>query len=224
MQNGDLGTQSTETEDVVTPAKESENLVPVETFPSADATESTPIATTETVTVTAESTSQLSGPARLRSRIESVWHRLREKRREAATVVVLVVIAVVWFDSGSSGTGSASNSPIELDDFDTVLSDFETVGDVQGMRESADPFESSSQSSFESGLYFPPSEDPFPSDTFSAKNASGDSGRSTRTATARDPETASAFNASSTQTSADYGSERQQPRKVKFAGRIQPAN
>ena len=219
MQDGDLETQSTEV--VVTPTTESERPFAVELVKTTAATESVSGEMTESATVTAATSPQPSVRERLRSRIGSLWPRLREQRREAAAVVVLIVMAMVWSDSGSSGTGSASNSQDTLDSYDDVLSDFEPVGDVQAMRESADPFEPSSQNSDVSGLYIPSSEGSVSADIFSAKNSSADSGRSTPT-TARYPDTTPAFNDSATQSSADYG--QQQPRKVKFAGRIQPVN
>ena len=222
MQDGDLETQSTEV--AATPTTESESPVAVELFQTAAATESVSGEMTESATVTAATSPQPSVRERLRSRIGTLWSRLREQRREAAAVVVLIVMAMVWSDSGSSGTGSASNSRDALDSYDDVLSDFEPVGDVQAMRESADPFESLSQNSDDGGLYIPSSEGSAPADIFSAKNSSADSGRSTLTTAARYPDTASAFNAAATHSSADDGSGQQQPRKVKFAGRIQPVN
>lgn len=168
MQNGGLETQSTEGS--VTQATQPERPVAV------------------------ESTLPPSGRSRLQLRIGSLWERLREQRREAAAVVVLVVVAIVWSDTGSSGSGSASNSPDSLDSFEAVLSDSGSVGDGQAPQESADPFESSQDSS-DSDLYFPRSE-----------------------------ESTSETSASAIQTSADYGPDQQHLRKVKFAGRIQPAN
>ena len=207
MQDGDLETQFTEV--VATPTTESESPVAVELLQTAVATESVSGEMTDTATVTAASTPQPSVPEQLRSRIGSLWPRLREQRREAAAVVVLIVMAMVWSDSGSSDTGSTSNSQDALDSYNDVLSDFEPVGDIQAMRESAEPFEPSSQNSDVSGLYIPSSEGSVPADIFSAKNSSADSGRSTPT---------------TTHSSADYGSAQLQPRKVKFAGRIQPVN
>jgi len=222
MQNGDRETQPKV--DVVMPTEESKDPAAVELCATVAATEFEPCVTTQPPGVASESVPQLSDRARMRSRIESIWRRLREQRREAAAVVVLIVIAMVWFDSGSSGTGTASNSPNQLDSYDTLLSDFERVADDEAMRESSDPFETSHQNSIDSGLYSPQTEGSFQTETFSTKNTSADSGRSTPTTTARYPDTASAFKASAAQTSADYGFGQQQPRKVKFAGRIQPAN
>ncbi len=173
MQDGGLETQSTEC--CVTQTSQPEKSVAV------------------------DSVLKLSRRARLRLRIGSLWERLREQRREAAAVVVLIVVAIIWSDTGSSGSGSAANSPDSFDSFEAVLSDSGSVGDGKTQRESADPFESS-QDSFDSGLYFPPSEE----------SASENS--------------ASANSAFEIQTSADYGPDQQHLRKVKFAGRIQPAN
>ena len=61
--------------------------------------------------VAVDSVLKLSRRARLRLRIGSLWERVREQRREAAAVVVLIVVAIIWSDTGSSGSGSAANSP-----------------------------------------------------------------------------------------------------------------
>ncbi len=222
MQHGDRETQSTE--DFVTPTQKPENPVAAALLPTTPAIQSGSGATAETATVSAESTPQLSGRLRLQSRIGSLWQRLREQRREAAAVVVLIVIAMVWSDTDSSETGSASNASDPLDSYEAVLSDFEPVGDVRAMPESADPFDSSSQKSFDSGLYFPPSEESARSTSLSAHDASSASGSSMPATAARYPDTAPAFNASATHSSADDSSDQQQRRRVKFAGRIQPAN
>ena len=220
MQNGGRETQSTEV--VVTPTEESRDPGAVDSSQTAAATETGSGATTRTLTVTAESMRQLFTRARLRSRF--TWQRLRTQRRKAAAAVVLIVIAMVWFDAGSSQTGTQSNSPGEVDRDDTLLSDSEPVDDDQAMRESSDPFETLSQDATESGLYFSQTDGSAQSDTVSQQHVSANHGDSTRTTTTRNPDTASAFNANATQTSAGFGFAPQQPRKVKFAGRIQPAN
>jgi len=222
MQSGNLETRSTE--HVVTPTSESENPMAGGLLLSASKDESASGATKEERTVTTESTLQPSGRSWLQSRIGSLWRRLRDQRREAAAAIVLIVMAMIWSDTGSSGTGSTSNALDAFESYEAVLSDFEPVSEVQPVRESADPLDSFSQNSSESGLYFPPSEGSAPSDTFSVKNASPDSDSSASATTARFPDTASAFNASPTRKSPDSGTVQQQPRKVKFAGRIQPAN
>lgn len=192
MQNGDLRTQSTE--DSITSTEETASLVE-------------------------KSTSIPSSESRQRSRIGSFWQRLRDQRREAAAVVVLIVTAIVWFDTGSSRTGSASNAPDPLDGYEAVLSDFETVSASQPMCESADPFESSSKNTFGVGLSAAQTED-----SVSANRPSAISGGSTPVPTARYPDDTQAFNASATNTSAGDGSDQQLSRRVKFVGRITPAN
>jgi hypothetical protein len=196
MQIRDRESQSTEY--FGAPTEEPKDPVAAELSRPVAATESISGATTRTLLVTVESTRQLFRRARLLSR--SLWQRLRDQRREAAAAVVMIVIAMVWFDLGRSGTSTPSGSPNELESYDSLLSDFEPVGEDQTMRESSDLFEMSNQNSLDGGLYSPQTEGSFQSDTFSAKNASA------------------------VQTSADYGFGQQQPRKVKFAGRIQPAN
>ncbi|MEJ7593097.1 MAG: hypothetical protein WKF77_16245 [Planctomycetaceae bacterium] len=222
MQNNDCETRSAE--DFVTPTEKPEDPVAVGSSLAEPATESASGATTETATVSAEFTPQRSGRSRLRSQIGSLWHRLREQRREAAAVIVLIVIAMVWSDTGSSGKDSAPKTSDPLDSYEAVLSDFAPVDEVQAMPESADPFESSPRNSFDSGLYFPQSEESALSNNVSAGDSAFDSGRSMPATTARYPETSSTLNASATHSPADYGSDQQQRRRVKFAGRIQPAN
>ena len=222
MQNGNLETRSTE--DVITPTRQSENPISIGLLMSASKSESVSGATTEDGTVTTESTLQPSGSAWLQSRLGSLWQRLREQRREAAAVIVLIVMAMIWFDSGSPGTSPASKSLDTFDSYDAVLSDFEPVSDVQAVRESADPFDSSSQNLFDGGVHSPPSESSARSDTFSSMNSAAGTDSSTAATSARQPDTASGFNAFPTRISAISGSGQQQPRKVKFAGRIQPAN
>ncbi|MBC7964368.1 MAG: hypothetical protein H7Z17_00465 [Fuerstia sp.] len=220
MPHGDLETQSTS--ETATSVEAPDNLVDAESWLAEPAPESAAGVArgpaTQAATVTVATTPQRSSSSRLGSRIGSAWHRLREQRREAAAVVVLIAMVMIWFDTGSSETGTAPDAPDPLDGFEATLSDFEPVEDARPMRESADPFESQSQNSFDSSLYIPSSEG-----SAAGNTASSDFGTST-TATARYPEDAPAFNASASQTSADYGTDQQQRRKVKFAGRIQPAN
>ena len=223
MPHGDIETQSTN--EIATSVAAPDNSVDAESWLTEPAPKSAAgVATgpsTQAATVTVAITSQRSVGSRLGSRVGSVWHRLREQRREAAAVIVLIVMVMIWFDSGSSGTGTAPDAaaaPDAFDAFEATLSDFESVQDARPLRESADPFESTSQNLFDSGLHFPPSEQ-----SAAGNTASADLGTSS-TATARYPEDAPAFNASASQTSADYGSDQQQRRNVKFAGRIQPAN
>ena len=222
MQSGNLETRSHE--NVVTPTSKSENPIAVALLLPAAKSESASGATPDDGIVTTLSTLLHSGRAWLQPRIGSLWRRLREQRREAAAIIVLIVMAMIWFDTGSSGTGPASNALDGFESYEAVVSDFEPVSEVQAVRESADPFESFSENSFEGGSYFPPSDGSAPSDTFSVSNSTTDSGRSATATTARYPDTGRAFSASPTQRSPDSGSVEQQPRKVKFAGRIQPAN
>lgn len=218
MQNGDLERQFTE--DSITTAAEPARLAATESVRTKSTTEFNSDAAKETASVVAGSTLIPSGNFRLRSRIGSFWQRLRDKRREAAAVVVLIVITIVWLDTGSSKTGTTSYAPDPLDGYEAVLSDFEPVGDSHQPRcESADPFESSSGNAFGSGLSAAQSED-----SASINRPSSAFGGSTPEPTARDADDARAFNAFENNTSTGDGSDQQRPRKVKFVGRIKPAN
>ncbi len=218
MQNGDLTMQSTE--NVVTRTMNPEPPVAVESAQTA--IESAADALPNTAVVAATSCPQLSRFSRLQSRIGTLWQRLRSQRRKAAAVIVLAVTAIVWFETGSSETGSAANSQVTLDSYDSVLVDFDSGDDSQAMRESADPFETPSLNSFDSELHFPSSANSVQSDPFTTAHKSADSGRSTPATIAQYPD--SAFSGSATHPTADDNSGQQKPRKVKFAGRIQPAN
>ena len=217
MQNGDLERQFTE--DSITTAAEPARLAATESVRTKSTTEFNSDAAKETASVVAGSTLIPSGNFRLRSRIGSFWQRLRDKRREAAAVVVLIVITIVWLDTGSSKTGTTSYAADPLDGYEAVLSDFEPVGDSQPRCESADPFESSSGNAFGSGLSAAQSED-----SASTNRPSAAFGGSTPEPTARDADDARAFNAFENNTSTGDGSDQQRPRKVKFVGRIKPAN
>lgn len=215
MPNGDLGTQSTEEIESLVAANESE--VAADSGSTEPRSESAAEGSTHVAALTPPPPLTQSRSSRLRSRIAPVWQRLQEQRREAAAVIVLIVMAMVWFDTGSSDSGKAPDAADPLDAFEATLSDFEPVQDTNPVRESADPFESSSPDPFHNGSSLPPSEIPVSENTaFSEFDTS--------TITARYPDEPSSFNTSSTQTTAEYGSDQQQRRKVKFAGRIKPAN
>jgi hypothetical protein len=216
MSHGDLETQSTN--GTATSAEAPDNQVPAESSLTEPVNTAAAVAEPRPATMRATfmdaRTPRRSKRSRLRSRIRTVWLLLREQRREAAAAIVLMVIAILWLDTGSSDTGTAPDAPDSLDAFEAALSEFEPFEDAQPKQESADPFESTPQNSFSNGLFIPPSEG-----SASGMAASAESGKST-TATARYPEDAQTLNASSAQSTA----EQQQRRKVKFAGRIQPAN
>ena len=144
MQHGDLETQSVV--DLAASVEKANDPAAVESLQTGVAAPSASDALTVEVKVTAKATLPPSRRQRLTSGIGTLWRQLREQRREAAAVVVLIVMAMFWFDTGKSGTGAATNSPDPLDTYDAVLSDFEPVGNTQPMRESADPFESGAQS------------------------------------------------------------------------------
>ena len=222
MQHGDLETQSVV--DLAASVEKANDPAAVESLQTGVAAPCTSDALTVEVKVAAKATLPPSRRQRLTSGIGTLWRQLREQRREAAAVVVLIVMAMFWFDTGKSGTGAATHSPDPLDTYDAVLSDFEPVGNTQPMRESADPFESGAQNSFDTDLYFPPTGRSAASDTVSAIDASANLGESKPATSARAPDNAPAGNASTTYASAEDGSDQQQRRKVKFAGQIKPAN
>ncbi len=224
MQRGDLETQSVV--DLAAAVEKTKDPAAVESLQTGVVAPCPSDTATVEVKVTAKATLPPSRRQRLTSGIGTLWRQLREQRREAAAVVVLIVMAMFWFDTGKSGTGAATNSPDPLDTYDAVLSDFEPVGSTQPMRESADPFESGAQNSFDTDLYFPPTERSAASDTVSAIDASANFGESKSATSAHDPDNALAGSASTTYASAEDGSDQQQQqrRKVKFAGQIKPAN
>ena len=67
-----------------------------------------PTVDTVTPAVPTASSSRAIGPD-LISR-QSLWRKLRQQPRESAAIVVLIVTAIIWLDSGSSSkkTGSAT--------------------------------------------------------------------------------------------------------------------
>lgn len=218
MQNGDLTMQSTE--NVVTRTMNPEPPVAVESAQTA--IESAADALPNTAVVAATSCPQLARFSHLQSRIGTLWQRIRARRREAAAVIVLAVTAIVWFETGISETGSAANSQVTLDSYDSVMFDFDSVDDSQAMQDSADPFDTPSHNSFDSELHFPSSGNSVQSDPFTTAHKSADPRSSTPATIAHYPD--SAFSGSATHPTADDNSGQRKPRKVKFAGRIQPAN
>ena len=181
--------------------------------------------TTEPVIDNSEMTPQPLSASSLRAPNGSLWQRLRDQRREVAAVVALIVMAIIWFDTGSSRGESNSVSLDPLEGYEAVLSDFSTVDDDRPLRESADPFESPSQSMFDGGLSIPQSSESAESSTATTDNfpavtrgtiPSGKrelSGRVSSRSTPRHggPATRNA-------------SEQQSGRRVRFAGRIQPTH
>ncbi len=153
----------------------------------------------------------------------SFWQRLRGQRREAAAVVILIVIAIIWFDSGSSKSGSKSVSLDPLDGYDAVLSDFTPVGETQQMRESADPFESTQTTGRESSSILL-AEESVGSGSAGDFNSSASYRGSTPATNADYSSHTPTFNSSENASAPTNGSDPQQRRRVRFAGRIQPTN
>ena len=137
MQNGDLEKQP-ESLDTLTTAADavSANADPVATEPAA----------TERLVNSLESVVK-----------ESLWQRLRNQPRETAAIVVLVVTAIIWLDSGDSKSpkDKTSKSLDPMDGFESYLSDFDTEESNTPLRESADPLDTQSPASFSSDLTIP---------------------------------------------------------------------
>ena len=211
MQIGDLETQSTN--HAVTPAVE---------HATATVNGSMQVQTLQEPVVPlradvgAESVSWGSGESRLSAKIGSLLHWLRDQRREAAAIVVLLIMGITWFDSGRSRTDSASAPLSPLDGYEAVMSDFQPVGDGRPLRESADPIEAPFQNSYGSSIFIPEADESMSASTVKTQPATADYGDSTA-ASAQNQGEASAFDASSAHHSAGYGSDPQPRRKVKFA-------
>ena len=195
-----------------------------------------PTVDTVTPAVPTASSSRAIGPD-LISR-QSLWRKLRQQPRESAAIVVLIVTAIIWLDSGSSSKKTGSATTLDpLNSFDSYLSDFESMETGEPDRESADPVDHQSPRSFGGDLIIPQTQQSEFANTVNANYGSADAEpansstkyRDTSTTTARYPNDVDAYN-SQTFTAAPQGavnpgnSGTQQNRKVRFAGRIKPAN
>lgn len=166
---------------------------------------------------------QSPGTSSLSTRSGSLWQRLRDQRREVAAVVVLIVMAILWFDTGNSSPDSNSVSLDPLEGYEAIMSDFSTVDDGRSLRESADPFESPSPSIFDGGLSIPQSPAPAASSTVFAENLPPENHGTVPPGYAVNPDATRAFNTSAGG-AARNSSEQQSGRRVRFAGRIQPTH
>ena len=170
-----------------------------------------------------EATSEPINNETVQSRKVWIWQRLCDQRREVAAVVALIVMAVVWYDSGSSKSGSELVSQDPLDSYDAVLSDFTPVGESQPLRESANPFEPS-PNSVRDGVSATQPKDSAARGGTQEFNSRASFRGTTPATTAEYSSNAPAFNPSATGSVPADGSEQPQRRRVRFAGRIQPSN
>ncbi len=154
----------------------------------------------------------------------SLWQRLRDQRREVAAVVALIVMAILWFDTGNSSSDSNSVSLDPLEGYEAVMSDFSTVDDGRPLRESADPFESPSQSIFDGGLSIPHSPASAASSTVFTDNSPAENRGTLPAEYAVNPDATRALNTSPGGPEKRNASEQQSGRRVRFAGRIQPTH
>ena len=171
---------------------------------------------------------------------ESLWQRLRSQPRETAAIVVLVVTAIVWLDSGDSNSpkDQTSKSLDPMDGFESYLSDFETEESSTPLRQSADAADTQSPASFSSDLTIPQTRQSEFASTVTANygdsvfepSNSSSKNRDSATMAAQYPANADASgspayrtNAGSTEFDANNSGSRQN-RRVRFAGRIKPAN
>jgi hypothetical protein len=215
MENGDLETQPEQLDTV--PTSVDAGLATVEA------------AATEPAAISLEAVTK-----------ESLWQRLRKQPRETAAVVVLVVTAMIWLDSGDSTSkqSQASKSLDPMDGFESYLSDFETAESGTSLRQSADPVDSQSIGLFGRELKIPQT----PQSEFASRVTAnyGDSAfepgnsstnnRASATTAAQYSGDADAYGSPADRTNAGgaasdvNNSGTQQNRKVRFAGRIKPAN
>ena len=168
----------------------------------------------------------------------AIWQRLRSQPRETAAVVVLVVTAIIWLDSGSKQ--SDTSIPADpLDEYDSILSQFETSEDFDSLPVSSEPFDSTSRDSFGGGeLVIPNSQQSGFTNTVtadygdsSAKFGHPSAGFSGHAATdAGDPDDLATYDSSAIRSNssrpsvAPNGSSANPSRRIRFAGRIKPAN
>jgi hypothetical protein len=170
-----------------------------------------------------ESTQPSISDSTTSSQNRSFWHRLRDQRREAAALVTLIVIAVIWFDSSSSKIETKSVSLDPLDGYEAVLSDFTPVGETQPMRESADPFESTQPIRHDGSSILRAGESPGSGSTADFNSSASYRGPTPATNADYSSHTPT-LNTSQGSSAPIGGSDSQQPRRVRFAGRIQPTN
>ncbi|GEM_PF-2444778 len=171
---------------------------------------------------------------------ESLWQRLRNQPRETAAIVVLVVTAIIWLDSGDSNSQKDQTAKLldPMDGFESYLSDFETEESSTPLRQSADAADTQSPASFSSDLTIPQTRQSEFASTVTANygdsvfepSNSSSKNRDSATTAAQYPANADASgspayrtNAGSTEFDADNSGSRQN-RRVRFAGRIKPAN
>lgn len=158
--------------------------------------------------------SSSSGKLWHKDRLSSVWEQLRGKRREVSAIVVILLMAAFWFDIGGASSKRPAASPNPLEGFDEFLSEFEPHDSTRPLRDSAEPVDNSSQSTLTSNsLFIPPSTD---------SNVSAFSEEKPPVSSQAE---AQYFNESPSimprNTAKPQSAE---PRRIKFAGRIQPAN
>ena len=171
---------------------------------------------------------------------ESLWQKLRKQPRETAAIVVLVVTAIIWLDSGD--TNSQKNGPAKsldpMDGFESYLSDLDTKESNAPLRESADPAETQSPASFGGNLTIPSTQQPefasqvtanYGDSVFEPRNPARNN-RDSATTTAQYPADADAYGSPAYRANAGgaefntNNSDSQKNRRVRFAGRIKPAN
>lgn len=168
---------------------------------------------------------------------ESVWKRLRKQPRESAAIVVLIVTAILWLDSGESKTQKNTKSSNLMDDFDSYLSEMEPGDSAAPSKESADPVDSPSSRQFENELFIPQPSSGSASavtanygDAPSEPSNSAAEYRSSAMTTSQSPANTNSYDSaafrSGTGNAANNGElqNSQQNRRVRFAGRIKPAN
>lgn len=200
---------------------------------ATDATASEPAATESAATVQ-------SVIALKRVTKESLWQRLRKQPRETAAVVVLVVTAIIWLDSGDSNSAKnqTSKSLDPMDGFESYLSDFDAEPSSAPLRESADPADTQSPASFGGDLTIPQTQQSefaskvtanYGDAAFESGNSSSNH-RDSATTAAQYPADADGYGSPAYKTNNGStgfdanNSGSQQNRRVRFAGRIKPTN
>ncbi len=169
-----------------------------------------------------EMTPERPNDATQNSQRSAIWQRLQSRRREAAAVVTLIVIATIWFDSGSSRVGSDTTID-PLEGYDAVMSDFGPVKEVAPQRDSADPFEATQNSAI-GQLTIPQSPDLESPGTSSASNMPAGYYGGPPAANASYPDDARGLAGAASGSGAMRSADSQNRRRVRFAGRIQPAH
>ena len=149
------------------------------------------------------------------ARLQVAWRLMRKKRREVSAMIVLILMAILWLDTGGAGSQGATSVPDPLEGYDVLLGDFESAGSARPQRESAEPLDFSSETqSGSDSLYIPQS-----NETAAASQSTGRFGEPARAAAANYSNETPAFSSLSDRKADEPGR-----RKVRFAGRIQPAN